>query len=95
MYSYKEGYVDAQKAKKLFTSPALSPSIRLNVSFLLIKINRSIQSTSCHQDIIEFNEINSQSMSHLAVHVLSGPKLTSAPISLRSRRDCLSWKRTD
>ena len=32
-------------------------------------------------------------MSHLAVHVLSGPKLTSAPISLRSRRDCLSWKK--
>ena len=32
-------------------------------------------------------------MSHLAVHVLSGPKLTSAPISFRSRRDCLSWKK--
>ena len=32
-------------------------------------------------------------MSNLAVHVLSGPKLTSAPISLRSRRDCLSWKK--
>ena len=32
-------------------------------------------------------------MLHLAVHVLSGPKLTSAPISLRSRRDCLSWKK--